>query len=44
MFRIIKGLFLLAILAFIGLTGFAFLGDLSPHKAEITQDVEINVD
>jgi len=44
MFRIIKGLFFLAILAFVGLVGFAYLGDLSPEPKQMTQDIQLNVD
>lgn len=42
--RIIKALFVLAILAFVGLTGFAYLADLSPDQAEVKVPVTLNAD
>lgn len=44
MWRIIKGLLVLAILGFIGLTGYAYLGDMSPDQAEVTVPVTLNAD
>ncbi|HEX9858385.1 MAG TPA: hypothetical protein VGA75_08515 [Paracoccaceae bacterium] len=40
--RIIKGLVLLAILGFLGLTGYAYLGDLTPAQTEVTQPVTLD--
>ncbi|ESW60606.1 MAG: hypothetical protein Q27BPR15_11050 [Rhodobacter sp. CACIA14H1] len=42
--RIIKALFLLAILGFIALTGFAYLADLSPSQSEVKVPVTLNAD
>ena len=42
--RIIKSLFLLAILGFIGLTGYAYLADLSPAQGEVKVPVTLNAD
>lgn len=42
--RIIKALFLLAILGFIGLTGYAYLADLSPAQGEVKVPVTLNAD
>lgn len=42
--RIIKALLVLAILGFIGLTGYAYLGDLGPDQAEMTVPVTLNAD
>ena len=42
--RIIKALFLLAILGLIGLTGFAYLADLSPDQSEVKVPVTLDAD
>jgi hypothetical protein len=42
--RIIKLVFLLVIAGFIGLTGYAYLADLSPQSHEVKQPVTLNVD
>lgn len=42
--RIVKGLFVIGLAAFAGLTGYAYLGDLAPRQAEITQPVILNAD
>lgn len=42
--RIIKALLVLALLALIGLTGFAYLGDLSPDQGEVKVPVTLNAD
>lgn len=42
--RIIMALFLLALLGFIGLTGFAYLADLTPDQAEVKVPVTLNAD
>jgi hypothetical protein len=42
--RIIKALVLLLIFGFVGLTGFAYLGDLSPKQGEVKKPVVLNAD
>jgi len=42
--RIIKALLVLAILGFFGLTGYAYLGDMSPDQAEVKVPVTLNAD
>lgn len=42
LFRLFKLLFFLAILAFIALVGYAYLGDLSPDIHDRTQPVSLN--
>jgi hypothetical protein len=42
--RIIKALVLLVIIGFIGLAGYAYLGDLSPVQGEVTKPVVLNAD
>ena len=42
--RIFKVLLLLVVLGFIGLTGFAYLGDLTPDQSEVREPVELNAD
>ncbi|WP_281275728.1 hypothetical protein [Tabrizicola piscis] len=42
--RIIKALVLLVILGFIGLSGYAYLGDLTPEQGEVTKPVVLNAD
>lgn len=42
--RIFKVLLFLVVLGFIGLTGFAYLGDLSPDQSEVREPVELNAD
>lgn len=41
---VIKGLLYLAILAALGVVGYAYLGDLSPDQVEVTQPVVLDVD
>ena len=40
--RIIKALVVLVIFGFIGLTVYAYLGDLSPVQGEVTKPVVLN--
>ncbi len=40
--RIIKALLLLVILGFVGLTVYAYLGDLTPVQGEVTKPVVLN--
>lgn len=42
MVRVIKALVVLAILGFAGLTGYAYLADLSPEPREIKQPVTLD--
>ncbi|WP_264473548.1 hypothetical protein [Rhodobacter sp. Har01] len=42
--RIFKALVLLAIIGFVGLTGFAYLGDLSPDQQEVKKPVVLDAD
>jgi hypothetical protein len=42
--RIIKALVLLVIVGFIGLTAFAYLGDLTPTQGEVKKPVVLNAD
>lgn len=42
--RIIKVLFLLVVLGFLGLTGYAYLADLSPEQTEMKVPVTLNAD
>ncbi|MGB8812388.1 MAG: hypothetical protein WCC57_04320 [Paracoccaceae bacterium] len=40
--RIIKALVVLAVLGFVGLTGYAYLGDLTPVQSEVKQPVTLD--
>ncbi len=40
--RIIKVVFVLVVIGFIGLTGFAYLGNLDPVTEEVTQPVVLD--
>ena len=42
--KLIKFLFLLAILGFAALTGYAYLGDYAPETRTISQPVTLDVD
>ncbi|GLS87740.1 hypothetical protein GCM10010873_27140 [Cypionkella aquatica] len=42
--RLIKVLVVLAVLGFVGLTGYAYLVDLSPIQSEVKLPVTLNVD
>ena len=42
--RIIKALILLVIIGFIGVTAYAYLGDLAPVQSEVKQPVVLNAD
>ncbi|WP_256377155.1 hypothetical protein [Tabrizicola sp. TH137] len=42
--RIFKAVLVLAILGFAGLTGFAYLADLSPVQGEVKVPVTLNAD
>ncbi|WP_263626697.1 hypothetical protein [Xinfangfangia pollutisoli] len=42
--RIFKALIVLAILGFVGLTAFAYLGDLTPVQTEVTKPVVLDAE
>lgn len=42
--RIIKALLVLALLGLLGLTAFAYFGDISPDRAEVKVPVTLNAD
>jgi hypothetical protein len=42
--RIIKAVLLLVILGFLGLAGYAYLGDLTPVQGEVKKPVVLNAD
>ncbi|WP_211301673.1 hypothetical protein [Defluviimonas denitrificans] len=44
MVRIFKFLLLLALIAFVGLVGYAYLGDMTPERSDVTVPVDLNVD
>jgi hypothetical protein len=44
MMRLIKALFVLAILGLVGLSGYAYLVDMSPVQTEVRQPVVLNAD
>jgi hypothetical protein len=43
MFRIFKALVTFVLFAFLGLVAYAYLGDLSPERNEVSQPVELDV-
>lgn len=42
LWRLIKLVLILAVLGFIGLSGYAYLGDLSPEQRAVTQPVTLD--
>jgi len=42
--RIIKAILILAVMAFAGLAGYAYLADLSPAQDQVTKPVTLNAD
>jgi hypothetical protein len=42
--RVIKALFILAVAGFLGLVGYAYLGDLTPSQKETRKPVVLNAD
>ena len=42
MWRLLRGLIYLTILGMAGIAGYAFLGDLSPERAEVRQTVVLD--
>lgn len=42
--RIFKALLVLAVLGFVGLTGYAYLADLRPAQGEVKVPVTLNAD
>ncbi len=43
MARLIKALVFLVVIAFLGLAGYAYLGDLSPDQSEMREPVQLDV-
>ena len=43
MARLLKALIFLALIGFLGLVGFAYLGDLAPDQTEVRQPVQLDV-
>lgn len=43
MLRILKIILLLAIIGFVGLAGYAYLGDMAPERSEVRTPVELDV-
>ena len=43
MFRILKVILILALLGFVGLSGYAYLGDMTPQRSDVSEPVELNV-
>lgn len=43
MFRLIKALMTLALIALVGLVAYAYLGDLAPAQDDFSLPVELNV-
>jgi hypothetical protein len=44
MWRLIKLVLVLLVIGFIGLSGYAYLGDLSPTQRDVTQPVTLDAD
>jgi len=44
MFRLFKLLIFLGLVGFIGLTGYAYFGDMSPERTQINQPVTLDAD
>lgn len=44
MWRLLKALLILLVLGFIGLAGYAYLGDLQPPQTEVTQPVTLDAE
>jgi hypothetical protein len=42
--RILMAILVLAVIGFIGLAGYAYLGDMTPPQAPVTHPVTLNVD
>jgi hypothetical protein len=42
LWRLVKLVLLLLVVGFIGLTGYAYFGDLSPDQREVTQPVKLD--
>lgn len=42
--RILKVLLFLLVLGFVGLTGYAYLGDLRPSQSETRESITLDVD
>lgn len=44
MVKILKACVFLSLIGFAGLTGYAYLGDLTPRTSLTSQEIKINVD
>lgn len=42
--RLFKVFLFLLMIGFVGLVGYAYLGDLSPEQSEVSEPVELNAD
>ena len=40
--RLIKTVLLLVVIGFLGLTGYAYLGDMTPKQSDVVQPVQLN--
>jgi hypothetical protein len=43
MARLFKALLLFVLIAFLGLVGYAYLGDLAPGQTDVREPVQLNV-
>ncbi|MCB2126943.1 MAG: hypothetical protein H6897_10805 [Rhodobacteraceae bacterium] len=43
MLRILKVIFILAVVGFAGIAGYAYLGDMTPERSEVRTPVELDV-
>jgi hypothetical protein len=44
MARLLKALLLFVFIAFVGLVGYAYLGDLAPRQTDVREPVQLDVD
>jgi len=42
--KLLRLIFILVVLGFVGLTGFAYLGDLSPHLDQVSRSVTLELE
>ena len=42
--RLFKALLVILVLGFLGLTGYAYFGDLAPERVEVTEPVTLDAD
>ncbi len=43
MLRVLKVIFILAVVGFAGIAGYAYLGDMTPERSEVRTPVELDV-